>query len=172
MIVDIIVFVASPLFFLCLGLLFGTWIQRRHLRELARRESVLRGRLMVTDLRTAPPGLAAGRAALVTGSVVVSADYFRAFLAKLKKIIGGELGTFNTLMERGRREAVCRVLEEASELGAEAVVNLRVETSTLLGDKHEPRPILEIVAYATALAPASAQDAAPVDEGSARVVLR
>ena len=46
---------------------------------------------------------------LVTGEVVISGDYFKNFVANLKSIFGGRLTTFESVLDRGRREAILRM---------------------------------------------------------------
>lgn len=136
---------------LILGLFTGTWVERRHFRRLARREAALR-HILVTDLRTLPPGCAAEPFELVTGEVVIASDYFKTFAATLKKLLGGELRTFETLMERARREALLRMLESAERIGANGVVNVRFATSNIGSMKRNRKAaMVEMYAYGTAI---------------------
>jgi hypothetical protein len=99
---------------LLIGLCAGMVAERRHLKRLAEEEATFVAPLMITDLRSFPMcGTAhtseADAPALVSGEAVISSDYFKTFVAALKKIIGGELRTLETLMSRARREAVVRM---------------------------------------------------------------
>ena len=71
----------------------------------------------------------------------VLADYF----AGLRALFGGELSTYTDLMMEAREEATERMIEEARELGANAVVNIRVQTSNLAANASE------IYTYGTAV---------------------
>ena len=143
----------TPIVLLLLGLIVGRTIERSHFKKLERMEAALLT-IPVNDLRSIPPGMTAGGATLVTGSVVVASDYLKTFLASLRKIIGGEVRSFERLMERARREALCRLLAEAHEMGASAVINVRLETSNI-GAMRRKRisPMVEVIAYGTALVP-------------------
>jgi uncharacterized protein YbjQ (UPF0145 family) len=113
-----------------LGFSIGTLVERAHLRRLAAREEAVSD-MLVTDVRSLPVGLSGVCCGLVTGEVVIASDYFKSFAANLRKLIGGELHTFESLMVRARREATLRVLESAREMGADAVINMRFSTSNI-----------------------------------------
>jgi uncharacterized protein YbjQ (UPF0145 family) len=122
-----------------------------HFRRLAEREAAL-SHILVTDLRSLPPGCAAKPFGFVTGEVVISSDYFKTFAASLKKLVGGELRTFETLMERARREALVRALESADRMGANRLVNVRFATSNIGSMKRKRMAaMVEMYAYGTAI---------------------
>ena len=85
------------------------------------------------------------------GSVVVSIDYFKRFVAALRNIVGGSVGSYETLVDRARREAVLRLKESAK--GANIVVNVRVETSSIgaSADRRSSVGSVEALAYGTAI---------------------
>ncbi len=70
---------------------------------------------------------------LVVAQVVLGADYLKGFLAALKKILGGEMRSYATVVERARREAILRRAEEARSLGCDAVCNARIEAADIGG---------------------------------------
>ncbi len=116
---------------LMLGLFAGGAAERYHLRRLAARESANRD-ILVTDVKSFPGEMDLSRgAALVTGEVVIATDYLKTFFAKFRKIIGGEVRSFETLLTRARREALVRLVEEARLMGHGAVCNVRLETSMI-----------------------------------------
>lgn len=139
-----------PLVLIGIGFGVGSVVERAHFRDLARREEALRG-MIATNLRTAPAGLAVASGQLVSGSVVIGSDYFKTFAAGLKKLIGGEVRSFERMMERARREARCRMLEDARRRGARVVINVRFETSSIGGFGPQRMPMAEVIAYGTAL---------------------
>jgi len=114
------------------GLGAGRIAERKHFASLARREQDIGSRFVVTDLKRFPGG-AAGPATLVAGHACISSDYFKSFVASLRKLIGGELRSYESLMQRARREAVMRMLEEAHRLGYDAVCNVRLEGADIGG---------------------------------------
>ncbi len=118
---------------LLVGWLAGSTAERNHLRSLKSREAAL-AHMLVTDLRSFP-GLAGGgkTPTLIVGEVVIATDYLKTFLTGLKKLVGGELRSYLSLVERARREALLRVLEEAHRQGYNAVGNIRLDSADVGG---------------------------------------
>ena len=140
---------------LLVGLLFGRMAEKRHFAELAKKEAALRDILVFTGRRV-PEDIQVARSQLVCGSVVVAEDYFKRAAAAVKSLVGGRLTAYESLMDRGRREAVVRMKEEARRLGATMVFNVRFETASLAeGSNPQQRAMFsaEFVAYGTALVP-------------------
>lgn len=140
---------------LAVGLLFGRANERRHFRELVALEEALRD-IVVCNGRGPVDAGAFRSATLVVGSVVIAEDYFKRVAAVLRSLVGGRIGAYESLLERGRREAIVRMKEQARRLGAAQVVNVRLETSSLSEDWSGRRPMFsaEFIAYGTALLPA------------------
>ena len=140
------------LFLLCLGYGAGSWAEKRHYASIFRRESQMLGLPVVTGSE-----LFANRAIedarLVTGSVVISIDYFKRLLAILRNIFGGPVRSYESLIDRARREAILRLKEAAYAEGADIVVNLRLETAAIGRSANQKRQIgsVEAIAYGTAL---------------------
>ena|SRR5690349_13677682 len=148
-IVQIVVF----LVLLAIGVFAGRANERKHYRELQEAEDDLRDIVVSNDGRGFGEAGAFGSATLVVGSVVIAEDYFKRVAASLKSLIGGNLRSYETLLERGRREAIVRMKREARRLGAKHVVNVRLETASLSEDFSGQRPMFsaEFIAYGTAL---------------------
>jgi uncharacterized protein YbjQ (UPF0145 family) len=89
-------------------------------------------------------------ARLVYGSAVISVDYFKRILASLRNIFGGKVKSYESLVDRARREAMLRMKAMAGD--ATVIVNVRIETSAI-GKQSKRKNIgcLEAVAYGTAL---------------------
>lgn len=137
-----------PVFLIVLGFGTGKYIEKRHFRRLAQRFAALKG-LTRCNLRHLPPELKVQESFLVTGSVVIATDYFKVFAAWLRGLFGGEMKTYKSLMDRARGEATVRMLEQAEQLGANSVWNIRFETTTMQGKK-KPGGV-EVLVYGTAL---------------------
>ncbi len=142
-----------PLVLLIMGYVAGSIAERRHYRSIEEREKRLLGLPAVT-LRQMP-GHQTERASLVIGSAVISIDYFKRFLAILRNIFGGRVSSYESLIDRARREAVLRMKEQAEELGADIVINMRLETSAIGASANRKKQIgsVEAIAYGTALVP-------------------
>ncbi len=106
----------------------SAWRERAHMQSILLREEAF-SYMHVTNVRTPPPG--ATHPVLVTGSVVVAADAWKTFLAGFRKVFGGRMHSLETVVERARREAVLRMLENASRLDANGVVNVRLDTASI-----------------------------------------
>lgn len=128
------------------GLFAGRFAEKRHLADLADRETAASG-VTLNDLRVFLPAADAARGTtLVTGEAVISSDYFKTFVAKLKGFIGGELKSLQTLMDRARREAVLRMVEEARAKGYDAVCNVRIEGFDIAGASVQKKGGIVLVA--------------------------
>jgi uncharacterized protein YbjQ (UPF0145 family) len=149
-VVELAVFVVL----LMIGLFFGRASEQRHFRELATIEDTLRD-IVVCSGRGAADGGGFRGATLVVGSVVIAEDYFKRFAAAIKGLLGGRIVSYESLLERGRREAIVRMKEQARQLGATQVVSVRLETASLSEDFSGRRPMFsaEFIAYGTALVP-------------------
>jgi uncharacterized protein YbjQ (UPF0145 family) len=90
------------------------------------------------------------RARLIVGSAVISVDYFKRFLAGLRALVGGRVKSYESLLDRARREALLRMKAEAPD--ADVVVNLRIETASISkGKRQKSIGTVEALAYGTAL---------------------
>ena len=137
---------------LMLGYGFGRLAERRHYRSILRREDAL-GDLIVVCSKTLPGSAGAPATRLVMGSVVVSVDYFKRFVAHLRMIFGGRVHTYESLVDRARREALLRMQAEAKALGATMIFNTRFETSSISKGQDKSVGSVEVLAYGTALIP-------------------
>ena len=142
-----------PLAILIAVYFLGSWIERRHFAQIARREHATAG-MPTTNFETAPEAWRVCRSELVSGNVVVSLDYFKRVIAGLRAIFGGRVKTYEPLMDRARREAILRMKESARELGLDAVINVRIETSRLANARGngEGTAGVEVLAFGTGLA--------------------
>ncbi len=121
---------ALPITLLLAGLVIGTFNERRHYRSIRQREAAL-GSLKILTGRSLPPGVEATEMKLVTGATVVAKDRFKALLAWFRMIFGGRVGSYENLLERGRREAVLRMQEKAAAEGFSLIINSRFSTATI-----------------------------------------
>ncbi len=141
-----------PLMLFIIGYVVGSTVEQNHFRRLEREEKNLYT-IPISDLKSLPPGLQQNptSSTLVNGSVVIGSDYFKTVMAMIRKLIGGEVRSFERLMERARREAICRMLKNAHTQQAIAVINVRLETSSIGRMTRNPAPMVEVIAYGTAI---------------------
>lgn len=122
-----------PLFMLGLGLFVGGHTERRHFRDIEQREAALSD-MLVTQLKSFPDAIPGEPPCLMVAEVVIGTDYLKSFLAGLRKIFGGELRSYQSLLTRARSEACLRIQEEARRRGYNAVCNLRFESADVGGN--------------------------------------
>ena len=125
------------------GFFIGGAREKKHVEQLRVREAALLAKVPTRADRGIK--VTAGDAFLVTGSVVVASDAFKSFIGALKNFFGGRMTAQENLLDRARREAVCRLRENALAQGAREVVDLHIETSFL------DQMGVEVSAYGTAL---------------------
>jgi len=145
--------IGLPLLLLLATYFTGSAVERRHYRSIRARELELR-QLPAITFRTLPKRWQVVDSGLVSGSVVISVDYFKRFLARLRMIFGGRIHTYESLLDRARREAILRMQEQARELGASMVFNMRFETSSISKGRKDAVGTVEVLAYGTAVIPA------------------
>jgi len=131
----------------------GSALERRHYRSILAREHDYRNFPVVT-FESIPTPRPIESTVLAQGSVVISVDYFKRFVAGLRGIVGGRLKTYEPLLDRARREAVLRMIEHARAEGCAAVTNVRLEPSSIANATRNNRERLagvEMLAYGTGL---------------------
>ena len=82
---------------------------------------------------------------LVKGSTIQSKNIGKDILQGLKTIIGGELKGYTEMMNEARALATKRMVQEAEQLGADAVVNIRYSSAAIMQNA------AEVIAYGTAV---------------------
>lgn len=87
--------------------------------------------MLITNIEEVPGKKIVAHYGLVTGSTVRAKHVGRDLMAGLKNIIGGELKGYTELLEDARGQAKDRMIEQAKEMGANAVINVRFNTSSI-----------------------------------------
>lgn len=82
---------------------------------------------------------------LVQGNTIRAKHLGRDIMAGLKNLVGGELVGYTELMTESRRQAMERMIAQAQQLGANAIVNVRFTTSAIA------QGAAELYAYGTAV---------------------
>lgn len=131
-----------------LGYVFGRAAESRHYRSIHAREKA-QVMLPATTLKTLLRGGEVARSELVTGSVVISIDYFKKAASALRSLVGGPVKSYESLLDRAKREAILRLKESCP--GADEVINLRLETMPLAGSQRNQITSVEVLAYGTAI---------------------
>lgn len=131
-----------------LGYVFGRMAEAKHYRSIIAREKAF-VHLPATSLKTLLGDGPVARSELVTGSVVISIDHFKKAASALRSVVGGSVKSYESLLDRAKREALLRLKENCP--GAHEIVNVRLETMALAGS--QPRQVtgVEVLAYGTAI---------------------
>lgn len=144
---DIIIFIS--LLIICY--FTGNIREKNHYKNIKAREVALYKSPCLTYGKVFAKSAKVKKAKLISSSVVIGCDYFKAFLASLINIFGGNVSAYESVLDRGRREALLRIREIAYAQRASAVVNVKIETVMLdpLGTKQMPKVC--VTAYGTAI---------------------
>ena len=137
--------------FLICGFVFGQMAEKKHFKKIIQQEKETNALPAIASKY--PPDNADYTQKLVAGNVVVASDYFKSFTAGLINIFGGRVTPFESLLDRGRREAILRMKTDASNVNAEFVFNVKLETTRIATGR---AGAIEVLAYGTALIPNSA----------------
>lgn len=116
----------------------GTDLRSQEPRERA-------GEMLLATTDAVPGHRIARVIGLVRGNTVRTRNLGADFLAGLRNLVGGEVNQYTTMLAQSREQALDRLRAEALEKGANAVVGLRITTSTVM------QGAAEILAYGTAV---------------------
>ena len=103
------------------------------------------GKMIITNVETVPGKTIVEHFGLVSGSTIRAKHVGRDIMAGLKNIVGGELKGYTQLLTESRRQAMDRMVAQAQDLGANAIVNVRFSTSSVA------QGAAELYAYGTAV---------------------
>tara|TARA_R110002072_G_scaffold266303_1_gene425195 strand:+ start:46179 stop:46493 length:315 start_codon:yes stop_codon:yes gene_type:complete len=101
--------------------------------------------MIVTNTENVPNKQIVEILGIARGSTVRARSIGRDIFAGFKNIVGGEISEYTKLQAQSREEALSRMKQDAEQLGADAIVNVRFSTSTIM------QGASEILAYGTAV---------------------
>jgi uncharacterized protein YbjQ (UPF0145 family) len=131
-----------------LGYGVGSFLENRHFKSIKKRELIYKN-IPLIMVKHAWNEKNIKDVKFVSGSVVISVDHFKRFVAGLINIFGGRVSTYESLLDRARREAILRMKEEAKD--ASEIINVRIETSSISKDADRRVGSIEVFAYGTAI---------------------
>lgn len=147
--IELIIGLGVPIVLIIVGKIVGARIERAHFEDIAAREARFRAQPALSTKQLVPQ-TPIRNAELASGSVVVSVDHFKRFISGFRMLLGGEVRSYATLIDRARREAVLRMKESRPD--ADAYINTRLETSTISSTSgDEGMGTIEVLAYGTAV---------------------
>jgi uncharacterized protein YbjQ (UPF0145 family) len=101
--------------------------------------------MILTNIETVPGKKIVQHFGLVQGSTIRAKHLGKDIMASLKNLVGGELKGYTQLLTEARKEATDRMVEQAQQLEANAIVNIRYATSSVA------QGAAELFAYGTAV---------------------
>lgn len=87
--------------------------------------------IIITNIETIPGKIIMDHFGLVSGSTIRAKHVGRDIMASLKNLVGGELKGYTELLQESRKQAMDRMINQALQLGANAIVNVRFSTSSV-----------------------------------------
>ena len=91
------------------------------------------------------PGKEIEALGIVKGTTVQTKNFGKDFMAGMKTLVGGELGAYTEMLNEARQIATKRMVDEAESLGADAVINVRYGSASMM------QSAAEVVVYGTAI---------------------
>lgn len=145
----ILLYVALTVIPVLLGMTIGRAIELLHYRSLRKREKAL-GNILIFSAVNPPE--AATSSELVTGTVAISEDAFKAILSSIRNLLGGTIESYETLLDRARREAILRMKRSAKKSGANMIFNIKFQTSNISSSSGSSGlTSVEVMAWGTAV---------------------
>jgi uncharacterized protein YbjQ (UPF0145 family) len=101
--------------------------------------------MLMSNIESIPGQRIARHIGLVMGNTIRAKHLGRDIMAGLKNMVGGEIRGYTELLSEARNEAIERMIGKADELGANAIINVRFSTSSVMA------AAAELFAYGTAV---------------------
>ena len=112
--------------------------------------------MIMTNIESVPGKKITSLLGMVSGSTVRAIHAGKDICASFKNFFGGEIKGYTELMEESRKEATQRMVQQATKLGANAIINIRYATSAIAAGA------AEVYAYGTAV---KVEDVQPKTQG-------
>ena len=91
------------------------------------------------------PGKEIEALGVVKGTIVQSKNFGKDFMSAMKTLVGGEIKDYTDMLNEARQIAIKRMVDVATALGADAVINIRFSSSSMM------QGAAEVIAYGTAV---------------------
>ncbi len=131
----------------------GSNLEKKHFKKIIEREKMYYNKPVVNfGVKNWSGKRKVKKVELVSAEVCLGADYFKSFISAIRNVFGGRMVAYESVLDRGRREAILRMREKAYAAGADIIVNVRIESSmnnNMYVQGSVPRILL--VAYGTAV---------------------
>ena len=131
-----------------LGVTFWTIAEKKHYKSILKREDKYINLPCINEWEL-PESIKS--TFLVNWSTVVSLDYFKKMIFSFINFFWGRVTSFETLLDRARRESILRMKEIAVEWWADMIANMRIETSSISKWNKDQVGSVEVLVYWTAV---------------------
>lgn len=152
-VIELLLFAVFTIGPLIVCYLTGRYFENQHYKSINERERKFAKKPVVTLGKTILANRRVVDSRFVTGSVVIGQDHFRRFIAALRNIVGGRVTSYESLLDRAKREAILRCQESAPNF--DTILNLRFETMTIGYNCNQGGAknagAVEVLAYGTAI---------------------
>ncbi len=101
--------------------------------------------MIITNIESVPGKQVVEHFGLVSGSTIRAKHVGKDILASFKNLVGGELKGYTELLQESRQQAMERMIDQAGQLGANAIINIRFSTSSVA------QGAAELYSYGTAV---------------------
>jgi len=91
------------------------------------------------------PGKEIDALGIVKGTTVQTKNFGKDFMAGMKTLVGGELTAYTEMLNEARQIATKRMVDEATSLDADAIINIRYQSASMM------QGAAEVVVYGTAV---------------------
>jgi len=133
------------------GLFFGKRAEKKHYSSIIEREEKYKSIVILSDKDLKRVKNTSGEWILLSGTTVVSIDAFKKFMSSFVNLFWGKMKSYESLVDRARREAILKVKQQAYEKNLNCIVNLRVETSSITKNAKQNVWAVEALVYATGI---------------------
>ena len=131
------------------GLVFGSILEKKHYKSIKQREDQYKNIVVLSDKDLKDIEEVQNNNLLLTWGTAVSIDAFKKFMAWFVHFFWWRIKSYESLVDRARREAILRLKQEAYEKWYNAIANLRIETSSITKNAKQSVWSVEAFAYAT-----------------------
>lgn len=132
-------------------LFFGKYIEKKHYASIIEREEKYKWVVVLSDKDLRGIKNVQGEWILLNEGTVVSIDAFKKLMAGFVNLFGGRMKSYESLVDRARRESVLKLKEKAVNAGYNCIANLRIETSSITKNAKKTVGSVEAMAYGSAL---------------------
>lgn len=131
------------------GLIFWKINEKKHYTSIVKREETFKKINVISDKDLQNLSLEQTDQEFFSAGTVIAIDYFKKLMAWFVNFFWGRMKSYESLVDRARREAVLRLKEKASKKWYNTLINLRIETSSISKWKKWNIWSVEALAYAS-----------------------